>query len=102
MSSFEVTNSSGDANFPTKRRLKRRPLKLEDLPSLPELEAWRQSIGFNIGPAADTPERRRLAIGIFWIWKDVHAENDSDLCITDLIQYELQMAPNTIPHATPF
>lgn len=70
MSPFEITNSAGDKNFPTDRRPIRRPLIVEDLPTLEFLEAWREGIGLTIGPVADTPEKRRIAIGIFYNWRD--------------------------------
>lgn len=99
---FESEIPRNDSEFPTQRRPEYRTMKVEDLPSLEELEDWCAETGLVIGDVADTPERRRKAIGAFWIWRDVHAHDHLDLVTTDIIRYEMNMSKDTIPHATPF
>ena len=105
--SFPLTTHTGrlpdtpDANFPTLRRPEYRPLSAHNLPPLPELEEWAKDVGLTVGELADTPERRRLAIGAFWNWRDIHLDSAA-LPISDLIEYKLTMSPDAVPHATPY
>lgn len=102
-----MTNHAGaraldaDKNFPTSRRPEYRPLSAADLPDLATLDRWANEVGLTIGSLADSAERRRLAIGAFWNWKDIH-QDSAALPLSDLIEYRLTMSPETVPHATPY
>lgn len=91
----------GDGNFPTQRRPVYRDLDIASCPPFNELKDWQSRMGFQIGPVADTPEKVHRMLSILWTWRDVHREHDSDLTVTDLVEYRLVLREDAIPHATP-
>lgn len=83
-------------DFPTNCRVVRR--ELHETPPLEELEQWAAEVGLKIGSVANTRERRRKALALCWVYRDLNSTGLSDIKVTDLIEHKVHVIPGAQPY----
>lgn len=87
----------GTLGFPTARRVVRRPLDIET--TMFDVDEWFQRSGITIGSCAETEDQQEAAKRLCYTYRDLFAQDLSDIQQTDLVQHSIPLKPGVTPYA---